>query len=174
MPLRQSLFATAMVFAVLLGGCAQAPHKRHAAGAPNPYEDSGHPMSDDQTKAQVIEPAKQIVAAANLDAVSGAFSFASCNDQGDSPYQGTVTFSFLIHGDPDAYFQQLRVAMTAHGWNTGAPPGQHYHGVTLNKEGVTASISFLPSDHSYGAYVRIVMVVGPLGARRRHRRRRRW
>lgn len=34
MPLRQSLFATAMVFAVLLGGCAQAPHKRHAAGAP--------------------------------------------------------------------------------------------------------------------------------------------
>lgn len=66
MPLRQSLSASAMVFALLSGGCAQALHKPHAAGAPNPYEDSGHPMSDDQTKAQVIEPAKQIVAAANL------------------------------------------------------------------------------------------------------------
>ena len=32
-------------------------------------------MTDDQTKAQVIEPAKQIVAAADLQGVTGAFSF---------------------------------------------------------------------------------------------------
>ncbi len=129
------------------------PQKPPAAGSTNPYEDSAHPMTDDQTKAQVIEPAKQIVAAANLDGVSGAFSFASCNDQGDPPYQGTVTLSFLIHGDPDAYFQQVRAAMIAHGWNVGAPPGQHYHGATLNKDGVTASISYVPSDHSHGQII---------------------
>lgn len=51
--------------------------------------------------------------------VSGAFSFASCNDQGDPPFQGTVTLSFLIHGDPDTYFQQVRAAMIAQGWNEG-------------------------------------------------------
>ncbi|MCA2244762.1 hypothetical protein JF781_20595 [Mycobacterium sp. WUMAC-067] len=153
MPVRQSLSASAMVFALLLGGCAQALHKPHADGAPNPYEDSGHPMSDDQTKAQVIEPAKQIVAAANLDGVSGAFSFASCNDQGDTPYQGTVTLSFLIHGDPDAYLQRVRAAMIAHGWNDGAPLAQHYHGASLNKDGVAASISYMPSDHSYGQII---------------------
>lgn len=153
MPLRQALISSLVVVAVLLGGCAPVLHKPHAAGSTNPYEDTAHPMSDDQTKSQVIEPAKQIVAAAKLEGVSGAFSFASCNDQGDPPFQGTVTLSFLIHGDPDAYFQQVRAAMIAHGWNEGAPPGQHYHGASLNKDGVAASISYMPSDHAYGQII---------------------
>ncbi|WP_199182821.1 hypothetical protein [Mycobacterium sp. 4858] len=150
---RQALLTSVLVVAVLLGGCAPVQEKPPASGPTNPYEDTAHPMSDDQTRAQVIEPARQIVAAANLDGVSGAFSFASCNDQGDPPFQGTVTLSFLIHGDPDAYFQQVRTAMIAHGWSDGAPPGQHYHGATLNKDGVAASISFMPSDHSYGQII---------------------
>lgn len=153
MSLRQALIASGLVVAVLLGGCAPVQHKPQAGGSGNPYEDTAHPMSDEQTKAQVIEPAKQIVAVAKLDGVSGAFSFASCNDQGDPPFQGTVTLSFLIHGDPDAYFQHVRSAMTANGWSGGAPPGQHLHGAALNKDGVAASISFMPSDHSYGQII---------------------
>jgi len=128
-------------------------HKPHSAGSSNPYEDSAHPLTDDQAMAQVVEPAKQIVAVADLQGVSGGFSFASCNDQGEPPYQGTVTIGFLLHGDPDAYFQQVRAAMIAHGWNDGPPPGQRYHGTTLNKDGVTASMSFVPSDHSYGQII---------------------
>lgn len=116
----------------------------------NPFDDSAHPLNDDQAMAQVVEPAKQIVAVADLQAVSGEFSFASCNDQGDPPYQGTVTLHFLIHGDPDAYFGRVRDAMLAHGWKPGAPPGQVLHGTTPNKNGVTANIGFFPSDHSYG------------------------
>ena len=88
--------------------------KPHSSGS-NPFDDSAHPMTDDQTKAQVIEPAKQIVAAADLQGVTGAFSFASCNDQGDPPYQGTVTISFLLHRDPDANFQQVRAALLSNG-----------------------------------------------------------
>lgn len=126
------------------------PHKPHAASSGNPVDDSAHPLTDDQAMAQVVDPAKQIVAAANLQGVSGGFSFSSCNDQGDPPYMGKVTMSFLIHGDPDAYFQQVRTAMTTHGWNDGAPPGQQYFGTTLNKDGVTANMNLLPSDHSYG------------------------
>ncbi|BBX96785.1 putative lipoprotein LppJ [Mycobacterium lacus] len=124
--------------------------KPHSAGSSNPWDDSAHPLTDDQTMAQVIEPAKQIVAAADLQGVSGGFSFASCNDQGDPPYMGWVSMSFLLHGEPDAYFQQVRAAMRSHGWNDGAPPGQHFHGTTLHKNGVTANMSFVPSDHSYG------------------------
>lgn len=125
-------------------------HKPHSANSTNSVDDSAHPLTDDQSMAQVVDPAKQIVTAANLQGVSGGFSFASCNDQGDPPYMGKVTMSFLIHGDSDAYFQQVRAAMTAHGWSDGAPPGQQYFGTTLNKDGVTANISFVPSDHSYG------------------------
>lgn len=99
---------------------------------------------------QVVEPAKQIVAAADLQGVDGGFSFASCNDQGDPPYQGRVTIGFLLRGEPDAYFQHIRTAMLANGWKEGAPPGQHLHGTTLNKSGVTANMGFIPSDHSRG------------------------
>jgi hypothetical protein len=150
---RHVVLAAAMIVVTLLGGCALMPQKPHSGGPTNPYEDPAHPMTDDQTKSQVIEPAKQIVAAAALQGVSGAFSFASCNDQGDPPYQGTVRISFLIQGDPDAYFQQVRTAMTGHGWNDGPQPGQHLHGTVLHKDGVTASISFIPSDHSYGQII---------------------
>jgi hypothetical protein len=85
-------------------------HKPHSAGSSNPVDDSAHPLTDDQAMAQVVELAKQIVAAADLRGVSGGFSFSSCNNQGDPPYMGKVTMSFLLHGDPDAYFQQVRAA----------------------------------------------------------------
>jgi hypothetical protein len=146
---RQARLAALVVVVLLLAGCSLVFDKPRSAGS-NPYDDSAHPLSDDQAMAQVVEPAKQIVAAANLQSVSGGFAFASCTDQGDPPHQGTVTVNFLIHGDPDAYFQQVRAAMVAQGWNDGPPPGQHYLGTTLNREGVTANMGFGPSDHSYG------------------------
>lgn len=123
---------------------------QHSPGSTNPVDDSAHPLTDDQAMAQVVAPAKQIAAVANLQGVSGGFSFASCNDQGDPPYMGTVTMSFLLQGDPEAYFQQVRAAMVAHGWNDGPPPGQRYFGTTLNKDGVTANMGYVPSDHTYG------------------------
>lgn len=125
-------------------------HKPHSAGSANSVDDSAHPLTDDQAMAQVVQPAKEIVAAADLQSVSGGFSFASCNDQGDPPYMGEVTLSFLLHGDPDAYFRHVRAAMIAHGWSDGARPGQRYFGTTLNKDGATASMGFIPSDHNYG------------------------
>lgn len=124
-------------------------NKPHSPGASN-TGDASPPLTDDQAMAQVVEPAKQIVAAADLQGVDGGFSYSSCNDQGDPPYQGRVTIGFLLQGDPDAYFQHIRAAMLSAGWNDGAPPGQHLHGTTLNKNGVTANVGFIPSDHSRG------------------------
>lgn len=94
---RQALLAAAVV--PLLAGCALVMHKPHSAGSSNPWDDSAHPLTDDQAMAQVVEPAKQIVAAADLQAVRAGFSFTSCNDQGDPPYQGTVRMAFLLQGD---------------------------------------------------------------------------
>ncbi|OBH12070.1 hypothetical protein [Mycobacterium sp. E1747] len=145
-----ALAALAAVLTLLIGGCGSVSPNQHSPGSSHPVDDSAHPLTDDQAMAQVVDPAKQIAAVANLQGVSGGFSFASCNDQGDPPYMGTVTMSFLLQGDHEAYFEQVRTAMVAHGWNDGAPPGQHYFGTTLNKDGVTANMSYLPSDHSYG------------------------
>ncbi|KEY10987.1 hypothetical protein IB71_11190, partial [Mycobacterium tuberculosis variant bovis] len=85
-------------------------------------------------------------------AVRAGFSFTSCNDQGDPPYQGTVRMAFLLQGDHDAYFQHVRAAMLSHGWIDGPPPGQYFHGITLHKNGVTANMS-LALDHSYGEMI---------------------
>lgn len=88
---RQALLAAAVV--PLLAGCALVMHKPHSAGSSNPWDDSAHPLTDDQAMAQVVEPAKQIVAAADLQAVRAGFSFTSCNDQGDPPYGQATAFA---------------------------------------------------------------------------------
>jgi hypothetical protein len=63
--------------------------------------------------AQVVEPAKQIVAAADLQGVSGGFSFSSCNNQGDPPYMGKVTMSFLLHATLMRIFSKSELRRTA-------------------------------------------------------------
>jgi hypothetical protein len=143
--LQTACAATALVFAT--GGCVLL-NPRH--WGPDPLDHPAHPLTDDQAIGQVIALAKQIDDAAQMDGVDGGVSFASCNDQGDPPYQATLTMGFLIHGDPDVYFQTVAHAMAAHGWNQGAPPDQHYFGTALNKDGVVAHIGLIPSDHAYG------------------------
>jgi hypothetical protein len=143
------LMLCAATVLMIAGGCALLQH--HPAGpASDPYDDSAHPLTDEQAKAQVVDPARRIVSAASLDGVDGGFSFESCNDQGEPPYRGRVSMTFLIHGEADTYFQTVAHAMTLHGWNQGAPPGQHFFGTALNEDGVTANITYLPSDHAYG------------------------
>jgi len=147
---RQALLAVTVGVAMLSAGCSLVLHKPHSANSAYSVDDSAHPLSDDQGMAQVVGPARQIAAAADLHSVTGGFAFSSCNDQGDPPYRGKVTMSFLIHGDSDAYFQHVRAAMVSHSWSDGAPPGQRFFGATLNKDGVTANMNLFASDHSYG------------------------
>jgi hypothetical protein len=137
--------ATALAFTT--GGCVLLNPRN---GGPDPLDHPAHPLTDDQAIGQVVELAKQIDDAAQMDGVDGGVSFASCNDQGDPPYQATLTMGFLIHGDPDAYFQTVENAMAAHGWSREDVPGGHSHGTALNRDGVVASIGFIPSDHAYG------------------------
>jgi hypothetical protein len=140
------IVCVATVLGLSTAGCALL---NPLAWRTDPRDHPAHPLTDDQAIAQVVEPAKQIDNAAGLDGVSGGVSLTSCNDQGDPPYQGRVEMSFLIHGDPDAYFQTVANAMAATGWNRGDLPGQHSFGTTLNKDGVVANIGFIPSDHAY-------------------------
>jgi len=131
------------VFVLLaLGGCSlMSPHSKDVDHPVNP-------LSDQQTRDQVIEPAKQIARYAHLQDPGGRFDYSSCNDQGDPPYRGVVSMSFTmradqsegtqIAGDPDTVFEQIAAAMVAHGWNDGPPPDWHSYGHILNKDGVVA------------------------------------
>jgi 8-oxo-dGTP diphosphatase len=121
----------ATVLASTTGGCVLLNPRNWG---PDPLDHPAHPLADDQAIGQVVALAKQIDDAAQMDGVDGGVSFASCNDQGDPPYQATLTMGFLIHGDPDAYFQTVADAMAVHGWNRGNVPGGHSNGTTLNRD----------------------------------------
>ncbi|BBX96782.1 hypothetical protein AWC15_17980 [Mycobacterium lacus] len=101
-----------------------------------------HPLSDEQTRAQVIDPAKQIAKVAGLPDVSGVFGWESCNDQGDPPFRGRVDMSFDVPAgvDHDTYFEQIAKTMVTHGWSAGPPTGKHLFGTVIHKDGVMAII----------------------------------
>jgi len=103
---------------------------------------SATPLTDDETKAQIVDLAKEIVAVAALQGTTGGYGIQSCNDQGDPPYLGQVDLNFQIPADVDenGYLHNVAAAMTAHGWAAGSAPGRYLAGITLNKNGVTASI----------------------------------
>jgi hypothetical protein len=112
-----------------------------------------HPMTDQQTIAQVVDPAKQIAKIAGLQDPSGGFSWESCNDQGEPPYRGRVDMTFAVPPGVDhtAYFQQVANTMVANGWSPGAPPGQHLSGAVIHQNGVMATIGVSPFQGADGA-----------------------
>jgi hypothetical protein len=104
-----------------------------------------HPLNDEQNRAQVVEPAKQIVAIANLQDAIGGYILMSCKNQTDPPYQGAIYLTFNLPTSLD-YFDQIGAAMVARGWQKGLPPNQYLFGTTVYKDGVTA-ILYRDPDH---------------------------
>lgn len=101
--------------------------------------DVPNPLSDDEATAQVIDVGRQLRTVANLQDVSGGFSFESCNDQGQPPYRGTVSMSSRLPAgvDVNTYARQVADAMVAAGWTDGPPPGSHSYGTVIHQGGVT-------------------------------------
>jgi hypothetical protein len=108
-----------------------------------------HPLSDEQTRAQVIEPAKQIVALGNLQGAVGGYILMSCKNQTDPPYQGAVYVTFDLPKSLD-YFDRIAATMVPHGWQEGLPPNQYLVGTTLYKDGVTAILYRDPDRRTSG------------------------
>lgn len=108
-----------------------------------------HPLSDEQSRAQVVEPAKQIVALGNLQSASGGYILMSCENQSDPPYQGAVYLTFDVP-ESVGYFDQLAAAMVSRGWQKGVPPNQYLLGTNLHKDGVTAILYRDPDRRTSG------------------------
>ena len=72
----------------------------------NDVENPGNPLTDDQTKSQVIDLARQIANLNNLPGLSAGFYFQSCNDQGEKPFQGS-SHDGRATVDANAYLHQI-------------------------------------------------------------------
>ncbi|HTZ15399.1 MAG TPA: hypothetical protein VMC78_17605 [Mycobacterium sp.] len=140
-PASRLLLAAALTSTLVLGAGSLAAGRRHSSNADS-VAGAGHTATDEQTKAEVVEHAKQIVAVAALQNPTGGYLLMSCKNREDPPYQGAVYIDFALPADAhgNTYFQGIARALVARGWREGLPPNQHVFGTTLSKDGVTASI----------------------------------
>jgi len=97
-------------------------------------------MSDDQSRRQVLEPARRFIDAGSLRVDSGTYLLKSCSAEELPPYRGQAYLLFEVPTitRTRAVFADLARAMTAQGWKVGTPPGHHPEGWTLARDGVVA------------------------------------
>jgi hypothetical protein len=132
------LIATALALCLVLGLSFIALHRfREMRGAA--VEPVANPLTDQQSKTQVLEPARDIVAAADLRGVSGTYLLMSCESSADPPYQGAIYLNFDVPRvlETPKFFRSIASVMTARGFTEGAPPNRHPGGRTFTRDGVT-------------------------------------
>lgn len=95
----------------------------------------GPEMSDEQTRSQVVDPARRVVQAAGLGEFTAAFSYKSCTDQGVPPFRGVVNIAFVFPPgvDEKAEVERIAAVMIADGWSDGPPPGRMPHGRVVHQ-----------------------------------------
>ncbi|WP_167101101.1 hypothetical protein [Mycobacterium sp. DL592] len=142
------LIAAALTLSLVLGASYLALHTfRETRGAA--VEPVAHPMTDEQSKVQVLEPARDIVAAGGLKGVSGTYILMSCQSEADPPYQGAIYLNFDVPGvmATPSFFRSIASAMRARGWAEAVAPNRHPGGHALSKDGV-AVLYYRNDDNS--------------------------
>lgn len=149
------LIAAALLVSLAFGLSFVAMHRfRDLRG--EAVDPVAHPLTDEQAKRQVLEPAGEITATGKLKGISASYLLMSCTNADDPPYQGAVYLNFDVPGvmATPQYFAAIATAMTAKGWTEATPPGGHPGGRTLTRNGVTA-IYFRNSDKADRATMQI-------------------
>jgi hypothetical protein len=155
------LLAAALTIPLIVGGAVVAVGRLHSA----PGDSVEHPArtaSDGQTKAEVVEQARSIVAIARLQQPTAGYLLMSCKNRDDPPYQGAVYLTFTLPADarPDTYFSDIAAALVARGWRAGLPANQHLNGKSVSKDGVNA-IVYQDSDSADSTKHGIARIYGP-------------
>jgi len=100
----------------------------------------GAALTDQQAAAQVVDSARQIVTAAHLTDATGSYTFMSCKNENEPPYQAALYMNFALPQTNSAkYLSDVAAAMLAHGW-TDAPSMSKHFGEKLTKDGVTSIV----------------------------------
>lgn len=145
------LIAGALTVSLLLGGAFLSVGRFHSTPA-DVLDHPDNPITDDQSQAQVIESARQIVTLTGLRTASAGYALMSCKDRENPPYQGAIylTFSLPIAARADVYFPAVDAKLVGHGWTEGLPPNNHTFAKTLFNDAVTLIIYRQDDDPRLG------------------------
>ena len=125
--------AQAAVAVTLVSGCGAVSWMTNNGVA--------NPMTPEQSKAQVIDAARDIVGILDLPVQSAYFWRSSCNDQGDPPFQGSMRIAYPLAPSLEASKTQISQwveILRTKGW-TAPGPDFHTHATALMKNGVSAT-----------------------------------
>jgi hypothetical protein len=147
----RALIAAALALSVLLGGALLLVERLH----PTPSDVLDHPanrVTDDQSQAQVVESAKQVVTLTGLRTASAGYTLMSCKDRDDPPYQGAIYLTFALPdaATADTYFPAIAAALVNRGWTEGLPPNDHAFAKILTKDAVTVIVYRQNEDPGLG------------------------
>jgi hypothetical protein len=133
----RSLLAATLLCSLTLGVAFVVAHRRYDLRGITQVV----PVDDEQSRRQVVDPARQFVEANALRVASGSYLLASCTSEERPPYRGQVYLTFAVPSvaQTRAYFAGIADAMTVRGWRVGTRPDHHPEGWTLVKDGVVAS-----------------------------------
>jgi hypothetical protein len=128
--MRIRAWIVATVGVALVSGC----------GVLNLFKDEvSNPVTPEQSKAQVVDAAKELVGTLDLQVTDAVFWNSSCNDQGEAPFRGQVRIDYPLapsfevsEGEIADMVQRLESA----GWT----PDSEFrsHGTVLKKNNVVA------------------------------------
>jgi hypothetical protein len=108
------------------------------------------PLSDDESRAQVVDSARQIVAAARLREANGSYVFLSCTNEHDPPYQAVLYLNFALpERNSVRYIRDVATTMVSNGWQEAPSMGEHF-GLKLTKDGVTSTFHENLDDARFG------------------------
>ena len=119
--------------------------------AQRPEVDALSPLTDEQSRDQVVNATRQIIDVAHLHGVSGSSVFLSCTSLHDPPYQAAVYLNFqLPETNSVRRIREIAAAMVTHGWQEAPAMGEHF-GLKLTRDGVSATFHENPDDARFGA-----------------------
>ncbi len=147
----RALTAAALTISLLLGGAVLLVDTLHSTPS-DAIDHPANPVTDDQSEAQVLDSAKQIVTLTGLQTSSAGYTLMSCKNRDDPPYQGAIylTFALPAAARPDTYFPTIGATLVAHGWTEGIPPNDHAFAKILSKDGLTVIVYSQSDEPSVG------------------------
>jgi hypothetical protein len=125
----RSMVTPAALIAALVSGC----------DAVNPFDTVAKPVTPEQSRAQVLDAATDLVDALDLPVVEAFFWPSSCNDQGEAPFRGEIRLSYppaASFEKSDEEIAQMTQRLQDMGWSPDADFKSH--GTVLTKNNVVA------------------------------------
>jgi hypothetical protein len=108
------------------------------------------PFTDEQSRDQVVDAARQVVTTARLRDVTAGYIFLSCSTDNDPPYQAAVHLNFFLsETNSVGRIREIATALVAHGWHEAPSMGEHF-GPKLTRDGVTSTFHKNPDRADFG------------------------